>query len=124
MNDGDSEPRKLKMKYIRIKGGEAFMAFTNADVSHWSLYGVTFSEWAEETGKDYQCWICERVIPVLDLFDYIAWYEDGSLRGYEGGYNVELDPSFGLWTAKITERAEQMGLPVVENQEEGGCWLG
>ncbi len=113
------------MKYIRIKGGEAFMAFTNADVSHWSLYGVTFSEWTDETGKDYQSWVRERVIPVLDSFDYIAWYEDGSLRGYEEGYNVELDPSFGLWTVKITERAQQMGLPVMENQEAGcGCWLG
>jgi hypothetical protein len=113
------------MKYIRIKGGEAFMAFTKADVSHWSLYGVTFGEWAEETGKDYQSWVRERVIPVLDLFDYVAWYEDGSLRGYEEGYNVELDPAFGLWTARMVERAEQMGLPVVEDQETGrGCWLG
>ena len=113
------------MKYIRIKGGEAFMAFTNADVSHWSLYGVTFGEWAEETGKDYQRWVRERVIPVLDLFDYVAWYEDGSLRGYEEGYNVELDPVFGLWTARMVERAEQMGFSVVEDQETGrGCWLG
>ena len=43
----------------------------------------------------------ERVLPTLDLFDYLAWYEDGSLHGYEGGYSVILDQSFGLWTGAI-----------------------
>ena len=86
------------MRYIRIIGAKSFMELTHANVADWHLYGTTFLEWKEETGKDYDSWVSERVSPALDLFDYIAWYEDGSLQGYEGGYSVILDPGFGLWT--------------------------
>ena len=113
------------MRYIRIIGARSFMELTHADVAGWHLYGTTFLEWKDETGKDYDSWVREQVSPALDAFDYIAWCEDGSLRGYEGGYNVILDPSFGLWTHSILARAEQLGLRVEEMQATGaGCSIG
>lgn len=117
--------RVMNMKYIRITGGTAFMNLTRADVRNWQLYGTTFSEWEEETGKDYTSWVREKVIPALDLFDYLAWYEDGSLFGYEGGYNVILDRAFGLWSNAILARAKELGMPVEEmHVTDSGCWIG
>jgi hypothetical protein len=112
------------MRYIRIIGAKSFMELTRANVADWQLYGTTFLEWKEETGKDYDSWVSERVVPTLDLFDYLAWYEDGSLHGYEGGYSVILDPSFGLWTDTILARAKKLGLRVEETYIGPGCWIG
>ncbi|MEI7826816.1 MAG: hypothetical protein WCI87_03345 [Euryarchaeota archaeon] len=112
------------MRYIRIIGAKSFMELTRANVADWQLYGTTFREWKEETGKDYGSWVSERVTPTLDLFDYLAWYEDGSLHGYEGGYSVILDPSFGLWTGEILARAKKLGLSVEETLNGSGCWIG
>ena len=112
------------MRYIRIIDAKSFMELTHADLRGWHLYGMTFREWQEETGKDYDCWVRERVCPALDAFDYLAWYEDGSLHGYEGGYSVILDPGFGLWTNSILARAKQLGLCIEESQEGEGCWIG
>jgi hypothetical protein len=112
------------MRYIRIIGAKSFMALTRANVADWQLYGTTFLEWKEETGKDYDSWVSERVVPALDLFDYLAWYEDGSLHGYEGGYSVILDPSFGLWTDNILARAKKLGLRVEETHIGSGCSIG
>jgi hypothetical protein len=113
------------MRFIRITGAKSFMELTHANVADWQLYGTTFFEWKEETGKDYDSWVSERVTPTLDLFDYLAWYEDGSLQGYEGGYSVILDPSFGLWTNEILVRAKRLGLRVEDTQEtDSGCWIG
>ncbi len=112
------------VRYIRIIGAKSFMELTQANVADWHLYGTTFLEWKEETGKDYDGWVSERVIPTLDLFDYLAWYEDGSLHGYEGGYSVILDQSFGLWTGEILARAEKLGLSIEETQNGSGCWIG
>lgn len=110
------------MRYIRIIGAKSFMELTHADVAGWHLYGTTFLEWKDETGKDYDSWVRERVSPALDAFDYIAWYEDGSLHGYEGGYSVILDQSFGLWTNSILARAKRLGLRVEDTQAAGvGC---
>ena len=115
----------MNTKYIRIKGGTAFMNLTRADVRNWQLYGTTCSEWEEETGKDYTGWVREKVIPALDLFDYLAWYEDGSLYGYEGGYNVILDRAFGLWSNAILARAKDLGMSVEEmHVTDSGCWIG
>ena len=112
------------MKYIRIVGGRAFMDLTQADVGGWQLYGMTFDEWEEETGKDYHSWVHEKVVPVLDLFDYLAWYEDGSLFGYEGGYSVTLDRAFGLWSPAILARAKELGMHIEEAlTSESGCWI-
>jgi len=41
------------MRYIRITGAKSFMELTHANVADWQLYGTTFLEWKEETGKDY-----------------------------------------------------------------------
>jgi hypothetical protein len=113
------------MRYIRIIGAKSFMELTNADVAGWHLYGTTFREWNEETGKDYDSWVREQVCPALDVFDYLAWYEDGSLHGYEGGYSVILDPSFGLWTDSILARAKRLGLRVEESHETAeASWIG
>jgi hypothetical protein len=112
------------VRYIRIVGAKSFMELTQANVVDWQLYGTTFLEWKEETGKDYDSWVSERVIPTLDLFDYLAWYEDGSLHGYEGGYSVILDQSFGLWTGEILTRAKKLGLNIEETQNGSGCWIG
>ncbi|MGZ4904963.1 MAG: hypothetical protein ACXVIF_02170 [Halobacteriota archaeon] len=112
------------MRYIRIVGGRAFMDLTQADVTGWQLYGVTFAEWKDETGKDYESWVDEKVVPTLDLFDYLAWYEDGSLFGYEGGYSVILDQAFGLWPSAITARAKELGMSIEEGFASGsGCWI-
>ncbi len=101
------------------------MDLTRADVAGWQLYGVTFEEWREETGKDYNSWVQEKVIPTLDLFDYLAWYEDGSLVGYEGGYSVILDRAFGLWSSTITSRAKELGIHTGEAlTSDSGCWIG
>lgn len=100
------------------------MELTQADVAGWQIYGTTFFEWKEETGKDYDSWVSERVTPALDLFEYLAWYEDGSLHGYEGGYSVILDQSFGLWTGEILSRAKKLGLSVEETQIGSGCGIG
>ena len=112
------------MRYIRIIGAKSFMELTEANVAGWLIYGTTFSEWKEETGKDYDSWVSERVTQALDLFDYIAWYEDGSLHGYEGGYSVILDQSFGLWTRAILARAQKLGLSIEEAQNGSGCAIG
>ena len=112
------------MRYIKIIGAKSFMELTTANVADWQLYGTTFLEWKEETGKDYDGLVKERVLPTLDLFDYLAWYEDGSLHGYEGGYSVILDQSFGLWTGAILARAEKLGLNIEETQNGSGCWIG
>lgn len=110
------------MRYIRIIGAKSFFELTHADVAGWHLYGTTSLEWKDETGKDYDSWVSERVSPALDAFDYIAWYEDASLHGYEGGYSVIIDPSFGLWTTSILARAKQLGLRVEETLAAGaGC---
>ncbi len=106
-------------------GGRAFMDLTQADVTGWQLYGVTFEDWQEETGKDYDSWVHEKVIPTLDLFDYLAWYEDGRLFAYEGGYSVILDRAFGLWTSSIIARAKELGTPIEEGlTSDSGCWIG
>ncbi len=113
------------MRYINILGGRAFMDLTRADVTGWQLYGVTFKEWEGETGKDYDNWVREKVIPTLDLFDYLAWYEDGSLVGYEGGYSVTLDRAFGLWSNTILARAKELGMEIGEAVTlDSGCWIG
>jgi len=113
------------MRYIRMTGAKSFMELTHANVAGWQLYGTTFLEWKEETGKNYDSWVTERVTPALDLFDYLAWCEDGSLQGYEGGYSVILDPSFGLWTNEILVRAKRLGLRVEDTQDtDSGCWIG
>ena len=113
------------MRYIRITGAKSFMELTHANVAGWQLYGTTFLEWKAETGKNYDSWVSERVTPTLDLFDYLAWYEDGSLQAYEGGYSVMLDLSFGLWTNDILARAERLGLCVEDTQDtDSGCWIG
>ncbi len=113
------------MKYLHITGGRAFMDLTRADVAGWQLYGLTFDEWREETGKDYNSWVQERVVPTLDLFDYLAWYEDGSLVGYEGGYSVILDRAFGLWSNTIIARANELGIRMGEAlTSDLGCWIG
>ncbi len=112
------------MRYIHITGGRVFMNLTQADVTSWQLYGMTFEEWREETGKDYDCWVHEKVIPTLDLFDYLAWYEDGSLVGYEGGYSVILDRAFGLWSSTIIARAQALGIHIDETSfYSSGCWI-
>ncbi len=112
------------MRYIRITGGRTFIELTQADVTGWQLYGTTFDEWNEETGKDYHRWVDERVIPTLDLFDYLAWYEDGSLCGYEGGYSVTLDQAFGLWSSTILARAKELGVRIEEAlTANSGCWI-
>lgn len=112
------------MRYIHIVGGRAFMDLTQADVTGWQLYGVTFDEWTEETGKDYYSWVHEKVVPTLDLFDYLAWYEDGSLCGYEGGYSVTLDRAFGLWSSTILARAKELGIGIEEAlTSDSGCWI-
>jgi len=41
------------MRYIRNTGAKSFMELTHANVADWQLYGTTFLEWKEETGKDY-----------------------------------------------------------------------
>lgn len=112
------------MQYIKIIGAKSFIELTKANVANWHLYGTTFSEWKEETGKDYDSWVNEQVLPTLDLFDYLAWYEDGSLHGYEGGYSVILDQSFGLFTHEILTRAKKLGLDIEETQNDSGCWIG
>ncbi len=113
------------MRYIHITSGRVFMDLTQADVTSWQLYGVTFQEWREETGKDYDSWVCEKVVPTLDLFDYLAWYEDGSLVGYEGGYSVILDRAFGLWSNAIIARAQELGIHINEALiSNSGCWIG
>jgi hypothetical protein len=44
------------------------------------------------------------------------------LHGYEGGYSVILDQSFGLWTNSILARAKRLGLRVEDTQAAGvGC---
>ncbi len=112
------------MKYIRIVGGRAFMNLTRADVTDWQLYGVTFAEWKNETRRDYWSWVNEKVVPTLDLFDYLAWYEDGSLFGYEGGYSVILDQAFGLWSSTIIARAQELGMRIEDGLVSGsGCWI-
>jgi hypothetical protein len=100
------------------------MELTQANVADWQIYGTTFFEWKEETGRDYASWVSEQVTPALDSFDYLAWYEDGSLHGYEGGYSVILDPGFGLWTGKILARAKEIGLNVEEMQVGSGSLIG
>jgi hypothetical protein len=112
------------VRYIKIIGAKSFMELTKANVADWQLYGTTFLEWKEETGKDYDSWVNERVIPTLALFDYLAWYEDGSLHSYEGGYSVILDQSFGLWTGEILARAKKLGLSIEETQNGSGCGIG
>jgi hypothetical protein len=112
------------VRYIRIVGAKSFMELTKANVAEWQIYGTTFVEWKGETGKDYASWVNQRVIPALDLFDYLAWYEDGSLHGYEGGYSVILDQSFGLWTGEILARAKKLGLSIEESQNGSGCAIG
>jgi hypothetical protein len=112
------------LRFILIIGANSFMELTHANVAEWQLYGTTFLDWKEETGKDYDGWVNERVIPTLDLFDYLAWYEDGSLHGYEGGYSVILDQSFGLWTGEILARAQKLGLSIEESQNGSGCGIG
>jgi hypothetical protein len=110
------------VRYIRIIGAKSFLELTHADVASWHVYGTTSLEWNDETGKDYDSWVRERVSPALDAFDYIAWYEDGSLHGYEGGYSVILDQSFGLWTNSILARAKRLGLRVEDTEAAGvGC---
>ncbi len=99
------------------------MELTHANVAAWQLYGTTFLEWKEETGKDYESWVSERVLPTLDQFDFLAWYEDGSLYGFEGGYSVILDQSFGLWTEGILARAQKLRLNIEETLDSSGCWI-
>ncbi len=112
------------MRYIRIVGGRAFIDLTQADVTGWQLYGVTFAEWKDGARRDYRSWVDEKVAPTLDLFDYLAWYEDGSLVGYEGGYSVILDRAFGLWSSTIIARAQELGMPIEEGLVSGsGCWI-
>ena len=41
------------VRYIKIIGAKSFMELTTANVADWQLYGTTFLEWKEETGKDY-----------------------------------------------------------------------
>ncbi len=113
------------MRYIHIVGGRAFMDLTQADVTGWQLYGVTFDEWTEETGKGYYSWVHEKVVPTLDLFDFLAWYEDGSLCGYERGYSVTIDRAFGLWSSTILARAKELGMDIEEAlTSDSGCWIG